>query len=420
MDGVIGALNGIQSAVKDMAFTEVLRAALGLCVYIVLGNLILRPSYSLRAKTALFAVLNLVVVYGFFFRNSFDFPPTYERESFLRFLVYVGFASTHWFFVSALRQNKSTWLYWVAIAYPVVPLVVVKIETAWQLIGFSYMAFRMAQAALEVRRKPDMDVPLSAYVAFLFFPLTIPIGPISPFAFFSRGLGNGVAPSLVSIGRGLARILLGYVMLRLLATVTFQFSYGGMWSDGLKHGIGDLLIASFGSLGYLYFNFAGFTHIVIGAAALIGIPIKENFDSPILSRSIKEFWNRWHITLSEFMRDLIYTPLAVTLTRTLGVKFALVAAVLAGMVTFVALGLWHQFSLGFLLFGFMHGLGFGVNAVFDDIWGRKMPRSGPAATAWNIASWTLTMTWIALSMIVIEFATLTQVQSALTAFEPRW
>lgn len=420
MDGVIGALNGLQSTVKDMAFAEVLRAALGLGIYVVLGNLILRPSYSLRSKAALFAVLNLVVVYGFFFRNSLDFPPSYEREAFIRFAFYVAFASAHWFLIAALRRSKSAWLYWAAIAYPIVPLIAVKIETAWQLIGFSYMAFRMAQAALEVRRKPEMDVSLSAYVALLFFPLTIPIGPISPFGFFSRGLGNGVAPSFVSIGRGLARILLGYVMLRLLATIAFQFSFGGMWNDGLKHGIGDLLIASFGSFAYLYFNFAGFTHIVIGAAALLGIPVKENFDSPILSRSIKEFWNRWHITLSEFMRDLIYTPLAVTLTRSLGVRLALLAAVLAGMVTFVALGLWHQFSLGFLLFGVMHGLGFGVNAVFDDLWGKRMPKSGPSALAWNGASWLMTMTWIALSMIVIEFSTLSQVQAALGAFEPRW
>ncbi|GAM97944.1 probable poly(beta-D-mannuronate) O-acetylase [alpha proteobacterium U9-1i] len=421
MDNILRELVNLSVLVQGLAFAELLQAVIALSAYIVLGNAILRPSYSLRLKAALFAVLNITAVYAFFFQENFAWPIVYERTRFLSFAAYLAFGALHWFLVDAVGRWRSTpWVYWLALLFPIAPLVVVKFETAWHLIGFSYMAFRMAQAAFEKRRKPDLELSLSNYLAFLFFPLTIPIGPISPFAYFSRGVGNGVAPSLLSMARGLARIALGYVMLRFLATLSFQLSFGGMWSDGFKHGVGDVLIASYATLAHLYFNFAGFTHIVIGASALVGIPVKENFDSPVLSRSIKEFWNRWHITLSEFVRDLVYTPLAVSLTRALGAPFALPAAIFAAMVTFTIIGVWHQFSLGFLLFGVMHGIGFSVNVVFDQFWRRGGRATGVWAAPRAGLSWLLTMTYIALSMVFIEFPTMEQAQAALTAFEPRW
>lgn len=421
MDSIIQELLNLSAKIQSLSLAETAQGLLVISVYIVIGNLILRPTYSVRLKSVLFAILNLVAVYAYFFQENFGWPIEYQRTAFFTFAAYVAFCALHWLLVEAVgRWRSKAWIYWVAILYPVLPLVVVKFETSWHLIGFSYMAFRMAQAAFEKRRQPETPIGLSDYIAFLFFPLTIQIGPISPFGYFSRGLGNSKAPSLVSIGRGLARIVLGYVMLKFIATLAFQLSFGGMWSDGFYHGVGDLLIASYASLALLYFNFAGFTHIVIGASALVGIPVKENFDSPVLSKSIKEFWNRWHITLSEFVRDLVYTPLAVTLTRAWGVSMAVPAAILAAMITFIIIGLWHQFSLGFLLFGLMQGIGFSTNIILDRVLRRRSPAKGRYAPLWSALCWFSTMTYIALSMIVIEFATLERIAVAMTAFEPRW
>ncbi len=412
-------------AMRALALGNTLQAVLHVSIYLTACTLVLRPNYDLRAKSALFAVLNLIGVYALFFRGFAQDAPIYSRELFLEFFAYVFFCALHWLLVSALsRSGKGGLLYLACIAYPIIPLIIVKIETAWQLIGFSYMAFRMAQAALEVRRDPDLKIGLSAYVAFLFFPLTIPIGPISPFGYFKRGLGNGVAPSIVSIGRSLARIALGYVMFRYIATIVYQLSFAGMWSDGFRHGIGDLLIASFSTLLYLYFNFAGFTHIVIGAAGLIGIPVKENFDSPILSRSIKEFWNRWHITLSEFVRDLVYTPIAVALTRTFGPYYALAAAMFAGLMTFIVIGIWHGSTIGFLIFGVLHGIGFGTNLAFD-AGVRRLNKKGALrrllkTRMWAGASWLMTMTFVAFSMIFFEFSTFDRLLLAFRLFDLTW
>ncbi len=409
-----------------IAMGETLHVGLAILAYVFVGNLILRPSYSLRAKTALFAVFNLSAAFLFYFGITGTYLEgyDYQRGVVLQFMGYAAFACAHWLLVAAVsRWQQRSALYWVALLYPIIPLIVVKIETVWHLIGFSYMAFRMAQAALEVRRTPDLKISFSGYAAFLFFPLTIPIGPISPYGTFVRGVQNGVAPSFVSIGRGLARIALGYVMFRLFATYAYQFSYGGMWEDGFTHGVGDALLASYGSLGYLYFNFAGFTHVVIGAAALLGIPVKENFNSPILSRSIKEFWTRWHISLSEFVRDLVYTPLATSIMRLAGAQYALLAAIIAAMATFIVIGLWHEFSLGFLLFGVMHGIGFSTNLVFDAV--AKKHKTGLFAAfrrtpVWTALCWFLTITYVAISIIVIEFSTWSSIVAAYGVFEPRW
>lgn len=411
-------------SLRELAVGDVAFAALAIAVYVVAGNIILRPSYSLRAKAALFGVLNLAATYTFFFHSIFEWPPVYKRESVIQFALYAGFACSHWLLIAALARTKGNGVvYLAALAYPLLSLLLMKVQSTWHLIGFSYMAFRMAQAAFESKRDPGLGISFSSYAAFLFFPLTIPIGPISPYGYFSRGLANGVAPSLVSIARGLVRIVLGYVMLRFLATIAFQTSYGGMWQDGFRHGVGDVLIASYSSLAYLYFNFAGFTHIVIGAAALIGMPVKENFDSPVLSRSIKEFWNRWHITLSEFVRDIVYTPIAVALTRLMGPALALMAAMVAGMATFVVIGLWHGTTLGFLIFGLMHGAGFCLNLAFDAV--TRKTRKGPVGAflkgpVWQALCWVLTMTYIALSIVVIEFSTIEQINTALSVFDPKW
>jgi membrane protein involved in D-alanine export len=421
---LIKDLQEVFAPLDAFAGGDIARAAAAILAYIVIANLILRPRYSPRAKAALFGVANLAAVYLFFFSGPVQWPFPYDREKMLRFAAYVAFATAHWpILVLLAKKTESAARYLTALAWPILPLLVVKIETAWMLIGFSYMAFRMAQAAFELRRTPDIAPTFSEYVAFLFFPLTIPIGPISPFGVFRRALVQPIDLSLVTIGRGIARIVLGYVMLRLLATIAFQMSFGGMWRDGFRHGIGDFLIAGYSSLAYLYFNFAGFTHIVIGAAALVGVPVKENFNSPILSRSIKEFWNRWHITLSEFVRDLVYTPLAVQLTRSFGPSRATLAAATAAIPTFLAIGLWHQISVGFLIFGLLHGLGFAANLVFDRV--SRAARKGAlkplfGSPLWPCLCWLATMTYIGLTMFFIENPTLAAIREALAVLEPAW
>ena len=100
---------------------------------------------------------------------------------------------------------------------------------------------------------------------------------------------------------------------------------------------------------YLYFDFASYSQMSIGVANLLGLRVEENFLSPYFSRSIGEFWRRWHVSLSSFLRDYIYIPLG-------GSRNGVPVLIVATMVTFVLSGAWHGATAGFLVWGALHGV----------------------------------------------------------------
>jgi D-alanyl-lipoteichoic acid acyltransferase DltB (MBOAT superfamily) len=377
-----------------------------MAAYVVAGNLILRPPWPCEGKEAAFAVLNVLACYLMFFHGTPFSLTKIELTPLVTVVGYVAFGFGHWLLLQLVaRTRESGWVYVGALLYSIVPLIFIKLDSVWRIIGFSYMAFRMAQAVLEVRRHSSLQVRLPAYISFLFFPLTLPIGPISPFGLFVTGL-QPVTLRLDTLAYGLGRIAVGYIKFRFLATIAYQLTFANLWTDGFQHGVIDFLISSFAYFLYMYFNFAGFCDIVIGTAALIGVPVKENFNNPLLSTSLKDFWNRWHISLSEFVRDLVFTPLSLALVRRFGLRAALPASMIAAVLTFVVIGLWHGAQWGFFYFGLMHGLGFAANLLWESLT-RLLPKN--ASAAWKrsgvaaVLGWALTLVFVACSMIFVEF-----------------
>jgi D-alanyl-lipoteichoic acid acyltransferase DltB (MBOAT superfamily) len=108
---------------------------------------------------------------------------------------------------------------------------------------------------------------------------------------------------------------------------------------------------------YLYLNFSGFCDMAIGAAALIGIAVPENFENPLAARNMREFWNRWHITLSVWMRDVVFSPLSKFLVGKFGVKLADHAIALTITAVFLLVGIWHGCGWNFVAFGAAQALG---------------------------------------------------------------
>lgn len=106
----------------------------------------------------------------------------------------------------------------------------------------------------------------------------------------------------------------------------------------------------------IYNDFAGYTDIVRGVSGFFGIELSPNFRTPYFSRNFTEFWTRWHITLSEWLRDYIYFPLSRTLSRRIPNRRNPVHLIVPPMVTMLVSGLWHGFNLYMLLWGFLHGL----------------------------------------------------------------
>lgn len=279
--------------------------------------------------------------------------------------------------------HKEGILPWIAFFYPISLLILFRyltplwdplVEKAgwpdWVLtaaiIGLSYMAFRLSYLVIEVRNNVVRMPTLSEYLGFAFFLPTIMIGPISPFSMHQGSL-DASAEKGVPVARALVRIVVGFTKFFFLANLANQLSYAGIFVDGRPHEVTDLAVASVFYYLYIFCNFSGFCDMAIGLAALIGIRVKENFDNPFVARNVKEFWNRWHITLSEYVRNVVFTPVSTGLIRRLGVRHANLAISIAIVAVFLVIGVWHGLAAHYILFGLAHAAAMIVNHYYT-IW----------------------------------------------------
>ena len=231
------------------------------------------------------------------------------------------------------------------------------VETLVIPLGLSYYTFRCIHFLIE-RYKGHIDrATLRELVGYLFFLPTIVVGPIHRFDDYRRDLiRQRFDPALIS--EGAERILYGYAKIVILGNYLTQ-GVMGRAIEGVGHPDGALttyLLTVQTGLN-LYFQFSGFSDVAIGFARLLGFRVIENFNWPYLQTNIAAFWRSWHISLSHWCREYIYAPV-VAKSR---------SPFLGAMATMIIIGLWHEISLRFLLWGAYHGIGI---AVWQKLQGR--------------------------------------------------
>jgi D-alanyl-lipoteichoic acid acyltransferase DltB (MBOAT superfamily) len=329
-------------------------------IYIVICRLAMRYLKGFGREVIL-AVLNIGAVYLLLFYGR----QLHYNGMFVFYLALVGFQfAMLWMF-----SEKKGKLPWIAFFTPIVVLVFVRYAPlmrlarmpglAWSasgfgLVGISYLAFRASRLVLEVRNGNAKRPGFWEYLNFCFFLPTMPVGPINTYANYRRGFE---AVYDVPIGRAGLRILVGLVKYQFLGGLCSQLDYGALLLDDHPHPWMDLPVAMVFYYLFLYFNFSGFCDVAIGVAALIGIPVPENFEDPFAARNMREFWNRWHITLSQWMRDVVFAPLSKYLVRIAGPANANHAIALCVAIVFFLIGVWHGVGWNYALFGLAQSLG---------------------------------------------------------------
>jgi D-alanyl-lipoteichoic acid acyltransferase DltB (MBOAT superfamily) len=310
----------------------------------------------------------------------------YSKASLLFFSIYLALAILNY---AVLRRCKRDRTIWPATAFllPIFFLAYIKYAPDFLnpfaatmasigstrftvfFIGISYLSFRLVHLVQEVRNEIVQVPTVWEYLSFAFFVPTLSIGPISP---YSKFIGSIRAPSrqVTPVGRSILRIVVGFTKYIFLGSLIAQFTYAGLLRDGHPHRTIDLLIAIPSYAIYLYCNFSGFCDMVIGSSGILGIEVAENFDRPFMSRNFQEFWNRWHITLSTWIRDLVFTPLSKSMMRRFGPKSA--NHVIAGsiLISFLVVGIWHGKGLNFVVFGALQGVGL-IIVHYYTIWLKK-------------------------------------------------
>jgi D-alanyl-lipoteichoic acid acyltransferase DltB (MBOAT superfamily) len=155
---------------------------------------------------------------------------------------------------------------------------------------------------------------------------------------------------------------------------------------------------------YLYSNFSGYMDVVIGTARFFRIELPENFERPFSAENVITFWNRWHITLSGWLKTYVYNPLVrVGMTRVTAPNLAPYVSVVAFFVTFFLVGLWHGQTSEFLFFGLLTGGGVATNKLYQVVMQNRLGRQGYRALAANglyrACTRGLTVTWFAFTLL---------------------
>jgi alginate O-acetyltransferase complex protein AlgI len=224
-------------------------------------------------------------------------------------------------------------------------------------VGMSFYIVAVISYLIDVYRKqvaPATDlVDFALYMAY--FPKLLS-GPIERARDFLPRLAAPRAVDNDVLARSVTLIVLGMVRKLVLAdTLRLMLPRGVVTQPdefGAPQLIGYLLIYSLA----LYNDFAGYTNIVRGVSGLFGIELRPNFSTPYFSRNLTEFWNRWHITLSHWLRDYIYFPTSRALLRRNPSRSNIPNLFLPPMLTMLASGLWHGTGWTMLLWGAMHGV----------------------------------------------------------------
>jgi len=252
-------------------------------------------------------------------------------------------------------------------------------------LGVSFFTFQAVSYLVDVSRGTTAAetsvVRTALYLSF--FPKMI-AGPIARYADMLPGMRRP-RPGLSDVADGSVRFCLGLAKKTLVAGTLGPVADAAFSPQPLGGAL-DMGTAWIGLLAYtgqIYFDFSGYTDMAVGLGRIFGVRLPENFDHPYVSRSVREFWRRWHISLSTWFRDYLYIPLGGGRVSPARVQGNL-------LVVFVVCGLWHGAAWTFVVWGLFHGL----FLVLERTWfGRAMDRA-PAALGHAYALAAVMLGWV--------------------------
>jgi D-alanyl-lipoteichoic acid acyltransferase DltB (MBOAT superfamily) len=218
-------------------------------------------------------------------------------------------------------------------------------------IGISYYTFQAIGYLIRIDR--DFEVPEKNFIQFtnflLFFPKFLS-GPVERSNHFLPQINNLKRFNQVTVSDGLRLILVG-AFKKIIIAENLYVPVNTVYSNVHNYSGTPILAVFFLQLIYIYCDFSGYTDIALGSAKLFGINIMDNFKRPFLSKTITEFWKRWHISLSSWCNEFIYLPFIIKYR-----KLGNIASVFGIFLTFLIIGIWHGANWTFVILGLLQAL----------------------------------------------------------------
>ena len=315
----------------------------------------------------------------------------------LAFIVY------QYFLVFLAQRIEAKWLK-PLVFLSILPLVINKVFALTSLhllafIGISYMSFKTIQIMLEISDGLIKEkISVKDYLQFLLFFPTVSAGPIDRSRRFLKEI-NEVMPRkeyLELAGDGVYRIVLGLLYKVVLSTYVYQMLLALNNTGTVVYSIKYMYLYTL----YLFFDFAGYSLMAVGSSNILGIQTPMNFNKPFLSVDIKDFWTRWHITLSTWLRDFVFSRVLMQVIRKKWFKNRLHNATYAYMVNMLVMGFWHGLSVSYIVYGFYHGVlmaGFEVYQKKSNFYKKNKNKDW-----YKLLSWFVTMNLVMIGFFIFS------------------
>ena len=264
------------------------------------------------------------------------------------------------------KATNKTWFFYLAVILSILPLFFVKLhplmvpqhpESILGFLGISYMTFKTVNVIIEIRDGLIKEVPITDYVYFLYFFPTISSGPIDRFRRFQKELKAPISKDYVAtIDKAIFYVFQGFLYKFIIGhLIVSRVLHEAANAATLHPNVENVLISMYGYGLYLFFDFAGYSLFAIAFALLMGYDIPHNFNQPFKAKNIKDFWNRWHMSLSLWFRDFVAMRLAKFIMVKRWTKNMTLISNVGYLFSMGLMGFWHGFTWYYILYGFYHG-----------------------------------------------------------------
>ena len=314
---------------------------LALVIGFIINYLGKRSEYYILTLSVIFAI----VIYG-------------KKTLMLSYLI--GFIIYQYILVLIAHKTENSKYLKILVFLSVVPLIINKVFalTQWHLlafIGISYMSFKTIQIMIEISDGLIKErISIIDYIQFLLFFPTVSSGPIDRSRRFMVDIKERMPRDeyLELAGVGVYRVVLGLLYKVVFSTYSYHYLVTLPNFGSLEYSIKYMYLYTL----YLFFDFAGYSLMAVGSSNILGVQTPMNFNKPFLSIDIKDFWNRWHITLSTWLRDFVFSRVFMEATKKKRFKKRLNTAMYAYMVNMLLMGFWHGLTISYIVYGAYHGI----------------------------------------------------------------
>lgn len=258
-------------------------------------------------------------------------------------------------------KKKSKWVFRGFLFATMLPLIINKISpiTSFGVVGFigiSYLSFRTIQIVIELYDGAITELSFIDTLYFVLFFPTLSSGPIDRSRRFEEEINKKIAKEEYIndyLIPGIKKIFQGLMYKFAIATLIHFY-----WVSRINPNPGIVPIISYmyAYTLYLFFDFAGYSLLAVGTSYIFGVHAPDNFNKPFLSKDMKEFWTRWHISLSRWFGDYIFSRYVLNAMRKKKFKKRATASHVAQMITMTTMGLWHGLTWYYIVYGLYQGV----------------------------------------------------------------